>query len=962
MTEFEQLLAPVPAPLRDEFMRHWRDFCNAAQAAGIAPPPETDKLAALIRVWTGSDFVARICSREPALLTELWRSGDLETGYAAEDWQQRLAERLAEIADEETLIAVLRQFRRREMVRIAWRDLAGLAPLSETLIDLSTLADVAIDEALKKLYTWQTQRFGVPRADDGQAQHLVVFGMGKLGGRELNYSSDIDLIFTFPQKGQTDSRRGLDNEAFFRRLGQRLIHVLSIHTPEGFVFRVDMRLRPFGEVGPLAMSFDVFEDYYQHQGRDWERYAMIKARAVAGDRAAGEQLLARLRPFVYRRYLDYNAIQALRDMKSLIAREVERKGLQSNIKLGPGGIREIEFIAQLFQLIYGGREPALRERSLLRVLSFLAESGRLPVRAVIGLKDAYAFLRRTENRLQAWADQQTYQLPEDATAQARLAFSMDFADWEAFAATLHKHRNAVSAQFERVFAGPDDTDPATDWTALWAGTMDTDNAVRLLADRGFAEPERAWQALQTLRQSLAYRSLSRRGRERMDRLLPLALQEIVAAAQPARTLERIADLLTAIARRSVYLALLVENPQALAQLVRLCAASVWIAQYLARYPLLLDELLDPATLYKPLDRARLASDLEQELARAPADDTEQRLDNLRHFKHANVLRVAAADVSGTLPLMIVSDHLTEIAEVLLRKVLELAWADQTVRYGKPCCVIDGERRAAQFAIIAYGKLGGIELNYGSDLDLVFLYDGDGTEQHTDGPRQIDNATFFARLTRRIIYWLTTPTSAGKLYEVDIRLRPSGRAGLLVSSMDAFAKYQHHQAWTWEHQALARARVVAGSATLAERFAALRREVLSRTRDPAVLREEVRAMRERMREQLGSTEPGCFQLKQDPGGIADIEFMVQYNVLANARRYPELLTYTDNIRQLDGLEQAGVLSTEDATLLRDAYRGLRRRSHLLTLQDQSSLVPADDAELRPYRQAVSRLWQRIMEQD
>lgn len=954
MTEFAQRLNRLPEPLRPEVTHYWEAWQTAAQAAGIAPPAA---LASLMPVWACSEFVARTCIREPALLADLCISGDLTTGYASGDLMERLGRLLADATDDERLAVALRRFRRREMVRIAWRDLAGLAGLTETLGDLTDLADVAVNAALNQLHAWQSQRYGVPRDAKGQAQQMVVLGMGKLGGRELNFSSDIDLIFTYPQHGETDGARSVSNEEFFRRLGQRLSKILAELTAEGFVFRVDLRLRPFGDSGPLALSFAAFEDYYQNHGRDWERYAMIKARVIAGDREAGERLLAELRPFVYRRYLDYHAFEALRDMKAMIAQEVERKGMQRNVKLGPGGIREIEFIGQAFQLIYGGREPMLRERSILRVLDTLAASGRLPEGAVNSLKSAYDFLRRVENRLQAWADRQTHDLPETELAKLRLAFAMGYPDWDAFTQELARHVEAVTQQFTLVFGGAGSSLDAS-LAGLWREEGSEERALPLLAEHGFEDPAQAWNRLRALREGFSYRTMSLRGRERLDALMPRVLEAVATAPQPTATLERILNLLEAVARRSVYLALLTDQPQALAQLVKLFAASGWIAQHLTRYPLLLDDLLNPATLYAPLDRQQLALELEQQLQHVPADDPEEVLNALRYFKQTQVLRVAAADVSGAMPLMIVSDHLTEIAEVLLRKVLDLAWTDLLPRFGQPRCVVEGVERDAQFAIVAYGKLGGIELNYGSDLDLVFLHDSTGHRQLTAGPRQIDNAAFFAKLVQRIIYFLTTRTGAGDLYEVDTRLRPSGRAGLLVSAFEAFAEYQHRQAWTWEHQALVRARVVAGPAVLAQRFQIIRREILQRERDPDILRQEVSDMRERMRAELDASTVEVFDLKQGRGGIADIEFVVQYAVLANASRYPELLTYTDNIRQLDGLERCGVLSIADAARLRHAYRGLRRRIHLLKLQEQPAQIPGDMAQGE--RERVIRIWRRLME--
>ena len=953
----------MPPALQPEVARHWQAFSAAAQAAGVEPPTGT-ALAQLVTVWAGSEFVARACVREPTLLVELLASGDLATRYPPDRYTIRLERALAGATDEDRLGVALRRFRRREMVRIAWRDLAGLAELEETLGDLTDLAECLVGAALERLHGWQRQRFGEPRDAEGQPQRLVVLGMGKLGGRELNFSSDIDLIFTYPRQGQTDGARAISNEEFFRRLGQRLIKILAEPTAEGFVFRVDMRLRPFGDSGPLAVSFAAFEDYYQNHGRDWERYAMIKARVIAGDREAGERLLEELRPFVYRRYLDYSAFESLRGMKAMIAQEMERKGLRRNIKLGPGGIREIEFIGQAFQLIYGGRDPALRERGILRVLDHLAASGRLPEPAVASLQQAYDFLRRVENRLQAWADQQTHHLPDDELAKLRLAFAMGQPGWGAFTLELARHVEAVSQQFAQVFGGPtaapDSEADENALAALWRSEPSEAAALQVLTEHGFEEPALAWNRLRALKDGFSYRTMSPRGRGRLDALLPSVLWAVAATPQPTATLERVLNLLEAVARRSVYLALLADHPHTLAHLVKLCAASGWIGKHLARYPLLLDDLLNPAILYAPLDRRRLAAELALQLARAPADDPEERLNALRYFKQTQVLRVAAADVSGAMPLMIVSDHLTEIAEILLRQVLDLAWADLRPKFGQPRCVVDGVERAAEFAIVAYGKLGGIELNYGSDLDLVFLHDSAGDRQRTDGPRSIDNPTFFAKLVQRIIHWLTTRTGAGDLYEVDTRLRPSGRAGLLVSSFEAFAEYQRHQAWTWEHQALTRTRVVAGPAALAERFQAIRRDVLGRERDPAALRQDVRDMRERMRAELDASATEVFDLKQGRGGIADIEFMVQYKILASAHCYPDVLIYPDNIRQLDGLERFGVLSIADAARLRNAYRGLRRRIHRLKLQEQPALIPADEA--RDEREGVIRIWRRLMAGD
>ncbi len=961
MPQFESMLTVLPQALRDDIRQYWCEFTAALEQQQTPLSLNEPVLEQLVHVWAGSEFTARSCVRNPDMLLQLLASGDLMSAYDRSGHTLRLDEAMAGVDEEAQLSSVLRRYRRREMVRIVWRDLAQLAPLRETLNDLSNLADATIGAALTRLYQWQCENLGTPRDGKGQRQSLIVLGMGKLGGHELNLSSDIDLMFVFPRQGETDGRRAVSNEEFFRRLGQRLIKALHEPTAEGFVFRVDMRLRPFGDSGPLAMPCAAFEDYYQRHGREWERYAMIKARVIRDDQGAGERLLHGLQPFVYRRYLDYGAIESLRSMKEMIAKDVKRKGLQRNIKLGPGGIREIEFIGQAFQLIYGGKEPALRQRSIMPILDYLGESGRLPAEAAVGLKAAYEFLRRTENRLQAWMDQQTHNLPADDIAQLRLAVAMGFPDWETFSHALDRHLTLVSEQFARMFAAPQSKTRSStelDFTAVWSAVVESEDAARFLTEHGYGDPGKALQSLRHLRQSFSNRSLSQQGRERMDQLVPLLLAAVPQSPQPEETLERITRLLEAIGRRSVYLALLVERPTALHQLVKLCSASIWIAKYLTRHPLLLDDLLDPRTLYSPLDQEHLYQELERELDRIPKEDGEQVLDTLRHFKQSNVLRVATADVSDAIPLMIVSDYLTRIAEVLVRKVVDLAWADLEPRFGRPQCRMNGKELQPGFAVIAYGKLGGIELGYGSDLDLVFLHDSAGEYQQTTGPKEIDNATFFARLTQRVIHMLTARTGAGVLYEVDMRLRPSGRSGLLVSGIHAFAAYQREQAWTWEHQALVRARMVAGPQRLAECFDTIRREVLSQPRDPVELKTEVREMRERMREELGSSKLGLCDIKQDPGGIADIEFMVQYMILAYAQRYPELLTYTDNIRQLDGLEQTGIFQIVDATLLRDAYRVLRRRSHLLKLQEQSSLIP--EQELQDYRKEVVRIWRDLME--
>lgn len=949
----QSVSSELPSPLRDQVALYWEQYAAAALEAGLSLPQHPETLAVLRRTWAYSGFLAHNSIEHPKLLQDLMESGDLLLDYAEDRYRQQTALALAGVRREAELQHTLRHLRRREMMRIAWRDLAGWATLEETLRELSWLADALIDGALGHLHARLVHAWGTPHgAMSSGPQSLVVLGMGKLGAYELNFSSDIDLIFAYPEEGSTRGRRAhVHNEEFFTELGKALIHCLSTPTEDGIVFRTDMRLRPFGNSGPLVMSFEQMEDYYQSQGREWERYAMIKARPVAGDRASGYQLLKTLRPFIYRRYLDFNVFESLREMKALINQEVAKRDLEDNIKLGPGGIREIEFIGQTFQLIRGGREPALQDQQILRILRLLATAGHLPEETANELDLAYRFLRRVENRLQMAGDQQTHQLPSDDLGRLRLARSMDFPQWDAFSRALSQHCTRVQRHFNQVFNVPQPSSsplppsrPAPDYPALWGGTLAPSQGAALLAKAGYGDGEELCRRISLLRDSYTYRTLSPRGRARMDRVIPLLLDAAGSAPQPDLTLIRLLDLIEQIARRTAYLALLGENPVVLEQLVRLCAASPWISDMLARQPLLLDELIDPRSLYEPLDRNALERELRSVLETIPADDVEQQMEALRHFKQSNVLRVAAADVMEVMPLMAVSDHLTEIAEVVLAVVLNLAAGHLMSRRSRSGLALD-----RGFAVIAYGKLGGIELGYGSDLDLVFLHAAD---------HDAAMAQHYARLAQRIIHLLNTHTPSGILYEVDLRLRPSGSSGLLVSSLAAFEEYQRDTAWTWEHQALVRARAVAGDPAVADEFRRIRAEILARPRDPATLRREVADMRERMRRELARGGASRFDLKQDRGGIADIEFIVQYAVLRWAHQHPELLRWTDNIRLLETLAQLGLLAPEDARSLIDAYRSYRAMVHRLALQEIVDNA-VDGMDYAASRADVTRVWNELL---
>ncbi|QDG58289.1 bifunctional [glutamate--ammonia ligase]-adenylyl-L-tyrosine phosphorylase/[glutamate--ammonia-ligase] adenylyltransferase [Pseudomonas sp. NIBRBAC000502773] len=971
-------LAELPAILLPKAQRAEQSFRDAVAALeddhGLSAwTPQ--RWADFARVCAASDFVIEQSVRDPLMLLELAAWGELDRGFAPGELCGQIAGAVQQAETEDELGRVLRRQRTRQQVRIIWRDLTRQADLVQTCRDLSDMADASIDQAYQWLYQRHCVQFGTPTGRrSGEPQHMVILGMGKLGAVELNLSSDIDLIFAYPEGGETVGvKRSLDNQEFFIRLGQKLIKALDPMTVDGFVFRVDMRLRPYGSAGALVLSFNALEQYYQDQGRDWERYAMIKARVVAGDQVAGAQLLDMLRPFVYRRYLDFSAIEALRTMKQLIQQEVRRKGMADNIKLGSGGIREVEFIAQAFQLIHGGRDLSLQQRPLLKVLGTLEGQGYLPPAVIAELRNGYEFLRYTEHAIQAIADRQTQMLPDSPEDQVRIAFMLGFADWAAFHERLMYWRGRVDWHFRQVIADPDEEEGAEselvvggEWLPLWEESQDEEAACRQLAEGGFTDATKALKALASLRNSPQLRAMQRLGRERLDAFIPRLLAQAVEHANPDLVLERVLPLVEAVARRSAYLVLLTENPDALRRLLTLCAASPWIAEQITRFPLLLDELLNEGRLFKPPLAPELAAELRERLTRIPEDDLEQQMEALRHFKLAHRLRVAASEIAGSLPLMKVSDYLTWLAEAILEQVLALAWRQTVARHGSPQR-LDGTLCDPGFIIVGYGKVGGIELGHGSDLDLVFIHDGD-PQAETDGAKPIDGAQFFTRLGQRIIHLLTTQTNSGQLYEVDMRLRPSGASGLLVSSLGAFDRYQQNEAWTWEHQALIRARVLVGSQDVGQAFEQVRAKVLGRERDLAKLRQEVSEMRAKMRDNLGTkaTAAGTganafdatvlFDLKQDAGGIVDIEFMVQYAALAWSAQHPSLLRYTDNIRILEGLEQVGLMPAVDAHLLREVYKAYRSAAHRQALQNEAGTVPGD--QFADERRQVMRIWQAL----
>jgi len=921
--------------------------------------------AQLKLLWGCSDFVAEQAAADPQSFRQLVESGDLQRNYSDNDYMDGLQARIEQLANccEDNLGRELRLFRRREMMRIIWRDFSRQTPMLGTTRDTTLLAEACINIALKYLHPITREELGAPIGrSSGTEQQLLVIAMGKMGAYELNISSDIDLIFVYPESGETQGgRRSVSNQEFFVRLGQKLIAALDRQTADGFVFRVDMRLRPYGQSGALVLNFDALEEYYLSQGRDWERYAMVKARVVSGDPAEAQALQQMLQPFTYRKYLDFGAIESLRETKRSINREVSRKGMQDNIKLGSGGIREVEFIAQTFQLIRGGRNKRLQTQSLYQVLNQLAEDNVLDRAEQQSLWSAYEFLRNTEHALQGMADKQTQRLPIDDLGQQRLARLMEQSDWQQFYEQLQSHRHQVSNSFKAIISDSAETaDPNSELRPeqSWSTDLRSSDILPYLHKLSYQQPQELAAVLDDFYQSRAVQALANLPRTRLESLMPRLLEACADLENNQQTFLRVLGLVQRILRRSAYLALLVENSQALQQLCILCERSSWIADELVAYPALLDELLDSRTLYTAPDKQLLRDQLRQQTMRIASDDMEQQMEVIRYFCRSYALRVAACEVTDMLPLMQVSDYLTWIAEAVVEHVVNIAWDQLVASHGLPALITAGATNihTPGFIVVAYGKMGGIEMGYKSDLDLVFLHSGDPSRQ-TDGPRSIDSSTFFMRLGQRIIHLLATSTASGMAYEIDMRLRPSGNSGMLVSSLAAFEKYQREDAWTWEHQALVRSRVVAGDTELAAAYELVRKNTLQQKRDTQLLSAEVREMREKMRKHLGKdAKDGKFSLKQGSGGIVDIEFMVQFAVLAWSHDHPQLVRWSDTIRILESLAQCGLFSEQDALRLIDAYKRFRSAGHRAQLHNQLAEIALSEFVVE--REHVAQQWRKL----
>ncbi|MGE8529423.1 MAG: bifunctional [glutamate--ammonia ligase]-adenylyl-L-tyrosine phosphorylase/[glutamate--ammonia-ligase] adenylyltransferase [Acinetobacter guillouiae] len=894
-----------------------------------------------------SQYAEQVLSLHQATLEHDYAIDQFQQSLSTAQIQQLVYDHLVNIQDENTWMKVLRILRARLMFRWIWQDANQLTNVVKLTRELSDFADACIVAAKDFARIPLLAKHGEPMGYNGKLQDLIVIGMGKLGAQELNLSSDIDLIFAFDEQGESNGRKCIDVQQFCILWGQKLIYLLDHITADGFVFRVDMRLRPWGDGSALAISHVALEKYLSQHGREWERYAWIKARIITGGQD-GESLLDMTRPFVFRKYVDYTAFEAMREMKAMIEREVARRNIADDIKLGAGGIREVEFIVQVFQLIYGGAKLELQDRQCLVSLKHLGEAGLLDHQSVVDLEDAYLFLRRVEHAIQALNDQQTQSLPTEPELRQRIIDTLGFDDWDAFIDFLNQKRSKVTFQFEHLIKEKGLDSPIESFSQLESQLNEIldSNAQNLIHEFWYGH---------------AIKKLPAKAVQRLKEFWPHLVEAVLQSNSPQVALMRLMPLVESVMRRTVYLVMLIESKGALQRLVKMATVSPWICEELTHYPVLLDEFLSMD--FELPRRDYLEDSLRQQLLRIEIDQVEDQMRVLRLFKKSNVLTVAASDVLAESPLMKVSDALTDIAEVSVIATLNLAYQTVAKRHGYP---VDAEGLRCSldhmaYAVIGYGKVGGIELGYGSDLDLVFIHYMD-EQADTDGQKAISGFEFAMRVAQKFMSLMTTQTLDGRVYEIDTRLRPSGEAGLLVTSLKAFEQYQLKSAWLWEHQAIVRARSIAGEQSLRAKFEELRCRVLTLPREEETVRKEVLNMRQKMKDHLGSSKDqkkdGIFHLKQDAGGIVDIEFMAQYVVLAWSGTNPDLAHYSDNVRILEDAAKAGCLSSDDVSALIQAYLSERAESHRLALANHNMQVSA--ADWHDTREVVCKLWQRLID--
>ena len=940
-------LGSVPQALQAHIVAAWEDYCELVSAEDIQLYQKANVLESLVKVWVSSHFILNACRREPTLLGDLIRSGDLYSSTASASYMQSLH---AAVPESETdLHHILRTFRRREMVRIAWRDISGWSELSETLMDVSLLAETAVQFALDFTYSAACERNGIPLGKDGRPLQMVVLGMGKLGAWELNYSSDIDLIFAMPEEGYFDGHKGISYAEFFTRIGRKLIQALDNVTADGFVFRVDMRLRPWGDSGALVLSFDAMEKYYREHGREWERYAMVKARAIAGDMQKAEVLQARLRPFVYRSYLDYGVFAELRELKQQVVDQQKRRGKMDNIKLGPGGIRDIEFITQVFQLIRGGRDLALQDRRLQHIMVRLADDGLLPAKSVDELLTAYRFLRVVEHRLQQYKDKQTNDLPTLDNDLQRLAFSMNFPDWGAMARSLAGIREGVKEIFEQVFASPQLKELPPQAEFAWCAGQEERNAVlQKLIDLGYPSGEKAYEIITLFRSSTVLERLGEKGSKAINQLMPLTISAAADTPAPAQTLQRVTLFFSRVAQRSTYLSLLLEHPLALTELLQLAAGSPWIVDHISQDPLLLDELLNPNKLYEPLIKSELATELEQQLSTVDESDIEAQILELLHFQQVYVLRVAAADITGAIPLITVSDYLSDIAEVVLESATRLAWR-ATCAKGEPA--LQEIEELSGLGLVALGGLGARELSYDSTLEIELIWQCEKTVEKSLAQLPGGAAGFYRDVAARMHLLLTSRMVSGTVYQLHT-FRERGHNGTVIIS--SAVGYRARKLTALERAPYVQSRYLFGDSRLSADFTAYRKQLLNSNYSLQQINEERQLVYDEAPPQDSAQ---LFSLDYGKGGLGDIRLIVTCGALCIAAKHPEIQEDVETMSLLHTLASIDFISMDEYSALQRAYMKYREKLHILDLQHVERLVPNEDvAELKS---CVSQVYSRLM---
>ena len=918
----------------------------------------------LMYVLSMSEFVAKTLIQYPKECADLIAQGALDDHCFSLDATECIREQIVPGLSDADLKKRLRVIRRCRMVIIAWRDLTGSADIEEVFVSLSNLAESIVDRTVYVVRDGLKQVFGDAYDKDGKQMPLLILGMGKLGGGELNFSSDIDLMCCYPYDGQTEGgTRSITFQEYFTKVVQRLSNLLSEVTADSFCYRIDLRLRPFGDAGPLVSSFDALSSYYETQGRTWERYALVKAKLI-GDYhnwgSYGDELIELLRPFVYRRYLDYGAIESLRKLKRMIESEVRRRNLGDNFKLGSGGIREIEFIAQVFELMRGGRIPEMVERSLRKTLRNISKLQLLPDEVCVRLDECYIYLRRLENISQMLADKQTQTLPVSPKEQMRVAIGMNKGSFAELTDELEQIRHMVHQEFVSIMRDSDDDREAqsSENVELWEASLSAEELepvlIPLMAEPGIPSANNdnkssytasnskvtnahaLAQGIINLHHTLGRLPVGPIGRDTLVRLMPKIIKGVAKYKNAPALFNKVSLLIEKVALRTTYLQLLAENDGTREKLLNLLNGNNFAGALISAHPILLDELIAPRYFKQPPHTEEYLAWLNERLLRIDPDDLEEQMEELRLFKKTMVLRIAMSDQSQSLPLMKISDSLTWLAEAILREIAVLSWKQTVQKYGSP----EGKDATDPgYAIIAYGKLGGIELGYKSDLDMVFIRDIN--DEMTTGSNPVPASMFYQRFVQRFMHLCTTRMSGGVLYDLDMRLRPDGDSGLLMTDLSAYQNYQQNRAWTWEHQALVRARAVAGSPNVIYAFNKIRDQVLRTERDEVKLIDDVYAMRMKMRNFLDRSSDKLFDLKQGRGGMVDIEFIAQYLLLREAPHHQDMVLWSDNVRIFDECARLNILSEETTSKLKQAYLAIRECYHRISLADLPRIIAIED---------------------